>query len=59
MVYDVQTRSILGIEQKPEHKTAGQDSNAEGLTKNEDGSYTVYFAPKPPAGKESNWCKPC
>ncbi len=26
-----------------------------GLTKNADGSVDIYFGPKPPAGKESNW----
>ena len=26
-----------------------------GLTKNADGSVDLYFGPKPPAGKESNW----
>ena len=51
MVYDVQTRSILETDQK----TGGLDSNATGLQANADGSYTVYFAPKPPAGKESIW----
>jgi hypothetical protein len=26
-----------------------------GLRKNADGSVDIYFGPKPPAGKESNW----
>ncbi|MCP6769392.1 DUF1214 domain-containing protein, partial [Klebsiella pneumoniae] len=30
-------------------------SNTEGLQKNADGSNDVYFGPKAPAGKESNW----
>ena len=30
-------------------------SNTPGLTKNADGSVDVYFGPKAPAGKESNW----
>lgn len=51
MVYDLQTRSILETEQK----TGGLDSNAEGLQANADGSFTVYFSPKPPVGKEGNW----
>ena len=46
LVYDVQTRSML----ETDHKTGGLDSNAAGLQANADGSYTVYFAPKPPAG---------
>jgi hypothetical protein len=25
------------------------------MKKNADGSYDVYFGPKPPAGKEGNW----
>ena len=31
------------------------DSYAEGLQKNADGSFDIYFAPEAPAGKESNW----
>jgi hypothetical protein len=31
------------------------DSNQKNLTKNNDGSVTIYFGPKPPEGKESNW----
>ena len=30
-------------------------SNSQGLQKNADGSVDVYFGPKAPAGKESNW----
>ena len=30
-------------------------SNTPGLTKNADGSMDLYFGPKAPAGKESNW----
>jgi len=30
-------------------------SQAEGLKQNEDGSYDIYFAPKPPKGYENNW----
>ncbi len=26
-----------------------------GVKKNADGSYDIYFGPKPPAGKEGNW----
>ena len=31
------------------------DSNTEGLKKNSDGSFTVYFGPKAPKGYENNW----
>ena len=51
MVYDNQTRSILETDQK----RGGVDSNKEGIIIAEDGSATVYFGPKAPAGKENNW----
>ena len=51
MVYDVHTRSILETDQK----SGGIDSMAKDLKANADGSYTVYFASKPPKGKEGNW----
>jgi hypothetical protein len=51
MVYDGQTRSMLETDQK----LAGLDSNDEAIKKNADGSVTVWFAPKAPAGQESNW----
>jgi hypothetical protein len=51
VVYDSQTRSVLETDQK----AAGIDSNSLDIKANADGSYTVWFAPKPPAGKESNW----
>jgi hypothetical protein len=50
-VYDNQTRSMLETDQK----LAGLDSNQPGIKKNADGSVTVWFAPKAPAGQESNW----
>ncbi len=50
-VYDGQTRSLLETDQK----SAGIDSNNKNMKPNADGSYTVYFAPKPPEGKEDNW----
>ena len=31
------------------------DSNQKGLKKNKDGTVTIYFGPKAPKGKESNW----
>ncbi|MCS7034003.1 MAG: DUF1254 domain-containing protein [Phycisphaerae bacterium] len=50
-VYDGQTRSLLETDQK----TAGIDSMSPLLQANPDGSYTVYFGPNPPEGKEGNW----
>ena len=50
-LYDNQTRSMLQTEQK--FPTVG--SQTEGLKQNADGSYDIYFAPKPPKGYESNW----
>ncbi|MGF6309997.1 hypothetical protein ABIB82_003378 [Bradyrhizobium sp. i1.8.4] len=50
-VYDNQTRSMLETDQK----LAGLDSNQPGIEKNADGSVTVWFAPKAPAGHEANW----
>jgi hypothetical protein len=49
--YDGQTRSLLETNQKH----AGLDSNDKSVKANADGSYTVYFGPKAPAGKEANW----
>jgi len=51
MVYDGQTRSMLETDQI----LAGLDSNDKNIKKNPDGSVTVWFAPKAPAGQESNW----
>ena len=51
MVYDGQTRSMLETDQQ----LAGLDSNQKGIKKNADGSVTVWFAPKAPAGQEANW----
>ncbi len=50
-IYDSQTRSQLQTNQL--FPTLG--SQSEGLQQNSDGSYEVYFAPEPPAGKENNW----
>jgi len=50
-VYDNQTRSMLETDQK----LAGIDSNQPTIRKNSDGSATVWFGPKAPAGQESNW----
>ncbi len=51
VVYDTQTRSELQTDQQ----FPALGSNTEGIQKNPDGSYDVYFGPKPPAGKEKNW----
>jgi hypothetical protein len=51
MVYDGQTRSMLETDQK----LAGLDSTNKDIKKNPDGSVTVWFAPKAPAGQETNW----
>lgn len=50
-LYDTQTRSQLQTSQK--FPTVG--SQTEGMKKNADGSYDIYFAPKAPKGNESNW----
>ena len=50
-LYDTQSRSLLQTNQT--FPTVG--SQSEGFQKNEDGSYDVYFGPKAPKGKESNW----
>ncbi|MGS4988990.1 DUF1254 domain-containing protein [Roseibium sp. RP-7] len=49
--YDGQTRSLLETDQR----SAGLDSTDPDVTPNDDGSYTVYFGPSAPEGKESNW----
>jgi len=50
-IYDPQTRCMLQTDQK----FAGLNSLGEGLKKNADGSFDIYFAPKAPKGMESNW----
>jgi hypothetical protein len=50
-VYDNQTRSLLETDQK----RAGVDSTLPGVKKSADGSVTIWFGPKPPAGHEGNW----
>jgi len=50
-MYDNQTRSMLQTSQAL--PTLG--SATEGLKQNADGSYDIYFGPKPPAGFENNW----
>lgn len=50
-LYDNQTRSMLQTSQ--EFPTVG--SQTEGIRKNADGSYDIYFGPKAPKGFENNW----
>ncbi len=50
-MYDNQTRSQLQTSQL--FPTVG--SQTEGLKKNADGSYDIYFGPKAPKGFENNW----
>lgn len=50
-MYDTQTRSQLQTNQQ--FPTLG--SQTEGVKKNAEGSYDIYFAPKAPKGKEGNW----
>ncbi|MBN3852261.1 DUF1254 domain-containing protein [Paraburkholderia sp. Ac-20340] len=50
VVYDTQTRSMLQTDQQFPSVSSQKDLKA-----NADGSYDVYFGPKAPAGKDSNW----
>ena len=50
-LYDTQTRCQLQTSQL--FPTVG--SQTKGFMKNKDGSYDLYFGPKAPKGKESNW----
>ena len=49
-VYDRNTHAPIRNARWP-----SRSSQTPGLQKSADGSVDVYFAPKPPAGKESNW----
>ena len=51
VIYDPQTRSELQTSQNFPSK----NNKKAGLKSNADGSVTLYFGPKAPAGKESNW----
>jgi hypothetical protein len=50
-LYDNQTRAMLQTDQR----LPGLDNNKEGLKQNADGSFDIYFSPKPPKGWENNW----
>ena len=49
-VYHNDTRYLIQNKQKIADRSSRMD-----LIKNEDGSITIYFGPKPPKGKEKNW----
>ena len=51
ILYSNQTRSMIQTDQR----FPSVSSQTKGLQTNADGSVDVYFGPKPPAGKESNW----
>ncbi len=50
-MYDTQTRSQL----QTSNPYPSLGSQSEGIKKNADGSYDIFFGPKPPVGEESNW----
>ena len=50
-MYDNQTRSMLQTSQRL--PTVG--SQTKGIKQNKDGSYDIYFGPKPQKGFEKNW----
>jgi hypothetical protein len=49
-VYSWDTRTLIDNEQKRAAQLSRQD-----LIKNADGSFDLYYGPKPPKGKEKNW----
>ena len=51
MVYSNQHRSMMETDQK----LAGVDNLNPEVKANDDGSYTVWFGPEAPEGKEANW----
>jgi hypothetical protein len=51
ILYDNQTRSMLQTDQQ----WPAVSSQTQGLQVNADSSVDIYFGPKPPDGKESNW----
>jgi hypothetical protein len=51
-VYDTQTRSLIQVQSTIWPAVA---SNSGTLEANPDGSYDLYFGPKAPEGRESNW----
>ena len=51
MVYSCQHRSILETDQR----LGGLDSLSPNVKPNSDGSYTIWFGPEAPQGREGNW----
>jgi hypothetical protein len=51
-VYDTQTRSLIQV---PSTIWPALSSRSGTLQPNDDGSFDLYFGPKAPEGKESNW----
>jgi Protein of unknown function (DUF1214) len=49
-VYDRATHALIR-----DMRWSSRSSNTPGLQKNADGSVDIYFGPKAPTGKESNW----
>lgn len=49
-VYDRVTHALIRDQKWP-----SRASTTPGLQKNTDGSVDLFFAPKPPDGKETNW----
>jgi hypothetical protein len=49
-VYDRATHALIR-----DQKWSSRSSQSAGLQKNSDGSVDIYFGPKAPAGKETNW----
>ncbi len=51
IVYTMETKSFV----RDVERVGLSSRDAESMQVNEDGSYDVYFGPKAPKGKESNW----
>ncbi|MCP4900978.1 MAG: DUF1254 domain-containing protein [bacterium] len=51
IVYSMETKNFV----RDVSRVGLSSRNADTMQVNKDGSYDVYFAPKPPQGKESNW----
>jgi hypothetical protein len=51
ILYSNQTRSMIQTDQR----FPSVSSQTKGLQKNPDGTVDVFFGPRPPVGKETNW----
>ena len=51
VLYDNQTRSML----QTDAQFPSVGSQSKSVVSNADGSYGIWFGPKPPAGREGNW----